>query len=347
MKFNNSRSAMTMACALFLTACGGGGGGSSGAGFLPPTATTTATTTPAVASTPTTPATTTTVAPAGTEELAAFTLLNGERLKCGFGSLARNAQLDAAAKGHANWLLVNNYTGHGQLAGTAGFTGATGFDRAIAAGYSAAFVDDENVVVSGASSSVGYGVSALRSLLSAPYHIAGLLAGYRDVGLSVMSSDDAGSTAKHGAQVVLQVDLAYTAAAGPVPHAAGTVLSYPCDGTTGTYAQLRNEAPNPVPGRDLAASPLGQAVYMAGTAGKVITITSALFQEKVTGNTLSVITPITGANDPNKELNSNEAIVIPNAPLKVSTAYIVTIVGTNDGASFTKTFGFTTGALLD
>jgi hypothetical protein len=168
---------------------------------------------------------------------------------------------------------------------------------------------------------------------------------YRDVGISVMSSDDVGTTAKFQPRVVAQFDLAAATTATAQAPAAGTVLSYPCDGTTGTFTTISNESPTPVAGRNLATSPIGQAIYLAGDAGKSLSISSAVVQEKVTGNTLTLLPPITGANDPNKVLQANEAVVLPEAPLKVNTQYTVTIVGVSAGGSFTKTFSFTTGSL--
>lgn len=283
--------------------------------------------------------------PAGSEEQAAFALLNKERLNCGFGALARNSQLDTAARGHANWMLVNNATGHGQTANTTGFTGANPIDRISAAGYAAGTYDDENLDIGGRSKAAGFGELAVRGLLSAPYHLGGMVSGYRDVGISVMSSDDVGTTTKFQPRVVTQFDLAVATTATAQAPTAGTVLSYPCDGTTGTFTTVSNESPTPVAGRNLATSPIGQAIYLAGDAGKSLSISSAVVQEKVTGNTLTLLPPITGANDPNKVLQANEAVLLPEAALKVNTQYTVTIVGANAGGSFTKTFSFTTGSL--
>lgn len=335
------------ALCIALTACGGGGGGGGGGGIGLPMLPTTGPA-PAPAAAPPAPAPAPAPAPsapAGSEELAAFTLLNKERLNCGFGALSRSSQLDVAARGHANWMLVNNATGHGQTPDSPGFTGASPYDRITAAGYTPSTYDDENMDIGGRSKATGFGEISVRALLSAPYHLGGMVSGYHDVGVSVMSSDDVGTTSKFKPRVVAQFDLANTFTTTPQAPAAGTVLTYPCDGTTGTFTMVSNESPNPVPGRNLATSPIGQAIYLAGDAGKVLRITSALLQEKSTGNTLALLAPITGSTDANKVLKSNEAIVIPDAPLKVSTQYLVTIVGENDGTSFTKNFSFTTGAL--
>lgn len=150
-------------------ACGGGGDGSA----LPVAAATTsaaitpaATTptvdpnTPVVAPvTPTAPAadvanpstiTTTVVAPtypSASEQATAFSLLNAERVACGFGAVAQSTQQDAAAAGHAKYLLADNFGDQYQHAGTPNFTGNSPLDRATAAGYTAMSIADLNTSV--------------------------------------------------------------------------------------------------------------------------------------------------------------------------------------------------------
>jgi hypothetical protein len=274
-------------------------------------------------------------------------LLNSERQACGFAPLARNAQLDAAARGHAHWNLVNNSTGHYQTPDTLDFTGINETDRASAAGYKPGVVEDSNTDSFGRSKATGFGELAIHSLLTAPYHLRSMVGNFRDVGIAVLTSDDTGTTGEFGPRVTAQLELGYTLTDGPRNPAPGAVLSYPCGGTTGTFARLANESPNPVPYRDLATSPLGQPIYLVGDEGKTLAVTSALVQEVATGNTVALLPTLTAANDPNFYIRSSEAIVIPDAPLKTNTQYRVTIVGTNDGISFTKTFNFTTGALAD
>lgn len=339
------RIAAGMSLAL-LAACGGGGGGGGATGFpsVPAAPQAEAPDNDATQN-PVTPETPSAVP--GAEERAAFELLNNERLTCGFGALARNSQLDEAARGHANWLLLNNFTGHYQQEGTTAFTGVNPADRIKAAGYVPAWSADEIAQISGSANTTGYGMLAVRGLLSAPYHLVGMVSATRDVGIAVMSSDEAGSTEKFKGRIVAQFDLAYTAASGSQTRPADTVLSYPCAGTNGTFARLSGESPNPLPGRNLGVSPVGQPVYLVGDANKTLAISSTLMQETGTGNTVALLAPITSATDANKTLKVNEAIVFPDAPLKTNTEYAVTIDGTNGGTSFTKTFKFKTGALAE
>jgi uncharacterized protein YkwD len=122
------------ATALFLSACGGGGGAT----------TTTPSTTTADTSAPATSTRSSTIDPtvasagyaANSPESAVYAPMNAQRVQCGFGSVAQNASLDKAAKPHANWLMLNNYSSHSEDPSLPnGFTGADLKSRSVAAGY--------------------------------------------------------------------------------------------------------------------------------------------------------------------------------------------------------------------
>ncbi|MCR6481022.1 CAP domain-containing protein [Variovorax sp. ZS18.2.2] len=337
-------------CAIAVTACGGGGGGGGAGGMpvLPLPVTPVATPTPTPDTPSSTPSTIVASVPAatysaGSEEDAAFKLLNAERARCGFGKLAQNGGLDAAAKGHADWLINNNYVGHNQVAGTPGFTGVTPADRAAAAGYKAASVTEEQTLMSGSASLAGRGVFSVRSLLSAPYHLLGMAGGYRDVGISIRGSDDLGTTATQGARTVEQFELGFTEIAGAQEPSGDQVLTYPCAGTSGTFFELVNETPSPVPGRDLMASPLGHPILVAVRSGSALAVTSASLVT-ASGNTpVTLRATVTKANDVNARLAGHQALLIPDAALTPNTEYTVKITGKNGAQEFSKTFNFTTG----
>ena len=127
---------------------------------------------------------------ADSEELAAFNLLNQERSRCGFGTLKQNAALDLAAKNHVDWQFKNwNYLfpslSHQEARGTDGFTGFSPGDRAIFAGYELGGDIADEIAAPISTTVVGRGIIGVRNLLNAPYHMRGLLDGYRDVGVSV------------------------------------------------------------------------------------------------------------------------------------------------------------------
>lgn len=330
-----------------LSACGGGGGGGvEGNGAMTVVDATTMPVTPAVV----VPVLVASSYGAGSEELSAFNLLNYERDHCGFGLWAQNTQLDAAAKSHADYQILNSVVSHTETMAAPGFTGRQPIDRIIAKSYTTTStatggVTDEIVAYTGTSSKTGLGANGIRGLLNAPYHLRGLMGTYRDIGLSVRSSADLGSSTP---SVYLQIDAAYKAAAGPQVVGSSDIKTYPCEGSTGINNKLSNESPNPVPGRDLATSPLGSVVYIAVKEGNALTISSARMNQVSNGQAVTLRPPITSSNDPYRSclegcFRTNEAYLAADAPLQVSTAYQVSVSGSNNTTTFTRTFTFTTG----
>ena len=318
--------------AALLTACGGGGGGDSAA-------------TPATPGSP--------VAGVVEEDTVAFQRLNAERLRCGFGTLTRNASLDAAAKAHADYQAFYGIVDHLEDAAArpVGFTGALPIDRVLARGYATRASDiggvaDEITALLGTSTKTGLGESGIRSLLNAPYHLRGLMSGYRDVGLAVRSSTDVGSTQP---SVYLQINAAYLTAAGPQLLAATELRTYPCEGSTGINFRLSNESPNPVIGRDLAVNPLGSSVYVALRPGNRLVVSSAVFTQVSTGQVVATRAPVGAANDPYRGCSEgcfgvHEAYIAADAPMLPGTAYRVNLAGSNNGVAFTRQFNFSTGS---
>ncbi|MDT8992864.1 hypothetical protein RQP54_18465 [Curvibacter sp. APW13] len=281
---------------------------------------------------------------AATEEELAFNLITSERSRCGFGTVAQDTHIDAAAGAHAIWQLKNQYISHSEdgNAYPTGFTGTTADDRVTFQGYAnLGAARDFYSVRTGDGTKAGFATLAARKLLSAPFHLEGLMDGWRDIGLAVKNHVDAGSGS---AAVFLQVNGAYTASASKQLQASDSVLTYPCQGSTGLNYQLTAETPNPVPGRNLATNPLGHPVLIKVRDGNALSITSATMVS-VPGNASVTLRSAsqTRSDDTSGIFSSSEAYVIPDAPLSPSTTYQVTITGTNASVPFTKTFTFTTG----
>lgn len=366
MKVNMNKNVLSIAGALMVLAgCGGGGGGSPApAPSIPVTTTYSATCADGTTTTSTVsvadatakcpavpaPATVVTSVPAATyaansEELAVFTLFNAERERCGFGLLAQSATLDTSARGHADWLVRNDYSGHYQVVGTPGYTGVSPSDRILAAGY----VPSVNAMTSPSESTgdafstkSGFGVKTLRGLLNAPYHEADMLRGHRDVGVSVRGKGDLGLP---GTKTVLNLDFATKSSQGQ--QSISGVRTYPCQGSTGIETSLKNEDPNPVPGRNLGANPLGSSVVVVGTTGATMNITTATMTGPG-GILITLRAPLTSVNDPNKVggvsyFSLNEAVLSADAPLAPNTTYQVNVSGTDGITPFSRSFTFTTG----
>jgi uncharacterized protein YkwD len=276
------------------------------------------------------------------EELSAFTLLNSERAQCGFGLLAQNAQLDASAKGSADWQTLNNYGGHVQVAGTPGFTGVTAGDRNTAAGYTALYYAESYEDVTGTNFKAGAAPPGVRDLLTAPYHLNAMMSDARDAGVSVRNSTDSAST--HNPRVIMMFEFAHKDADGPQSPDSNSVLTYPCNGSDGAKPALFAEAPNPVQGRDLSRAPLGTPIYIAVRRNNRLVITSASLIKVATDAPVSMRAAVTWNNDPYGEYRSHEAYIAPDVPLSGNSAYQATVTGTNNGVAFSRTFTFTTGS---
>ena len=142
----------------------------------------------------------------------------------------------------------------------------------------------------------------------------------------------------------MHVNAAHKTAAGKQLTAAGTIQTYPCDGATDVNRQLKNEMPNPTPGRDLSVNPIGTPIYIATRFGDALTLASASMVETLTNTPVVLRIPVSEVNDPNLIYHGHEGYVAPDAPLKAGSQYTVTVTGSANGAAFSKTFSFKTGA---
>jgi hypothetical protein len=279
---------------------------------------------------------------AGSEELAAYTLLNSERARCGFGLLVQNGQLDASARASADWLTLNNYNGHIQVSGTPGFTGVTNQDRNATAGYVSSNSWESWADVSGTNAKTGEGQLGVRGLLIAPYHMASMLSDAKDVGVSIRNATDSAST--YGPRVISMFELSYKDSNGPQVLDASAVVTFPCDGSTQVQPALTGEDPNPVPGRNLASAPLGSSLYIAVRRNNTLVVSSASLVKVATGAPVVLRPVVSAGNDPYGLYRSHEAYIAPEAPLSANSTYQATVTGTNNGVAFSRTFSFTTGA---
>lgn len=272
--------------------------------------------------------------------------LNAERQHCGFGEFNSDSLLALAASGHADYQIINNLLTHDQDFDKYpnGFTGERPIDRVMSAGYSdAAMVTDEVVRFTGVTDRPG--ISGVRYLLSAPYHLRGLMGPYRDAGIAVHYPSSASGNKFY---VYVQMNMAYRYEDGPQQIEPSEVLTYPCDGIVGVNRQLRNESPNPVPGRDLLKNPLGTAIFVTARDGNTLTIDRASVTEVGTGLVVKLRLPVTSVTDPYAGcyegcFEPHQGYIIPDQPLKAMSSYKVLIEGLNNGLPFTKTFSFTTG----
>lgn len=247
------------------------------------------------------------------QERRAFNVLNGERSRCGFGMLAQDARLDAAANNHRNYLVVNRAVSHNETPGLQGFTGVDPGARAASQGY-VGFAGE--ALTAGFYANPGAMPAAdlqVLGLISAPYHARVATDGYKDTGLS------------YGGGAFVFVGGVPT---GMISNFAPAVRSYPCAGSSDVINITYGESPSPFPNEPTAT--WGPSIVVTGQAIRVTTAS-------ITGPSGPVaIKALYGdgqTTDPNNSCRGDRACIIP-VPLALSTIYRVRVEGTNNGVAF-------------
>jgi uncharacterized protein YkwD len=256
-----------------------------------------------------------------------FNRLNHDRSICGFGYVRQSVQLDAAAKGHAVYLTVNNLqNGHTEAVGSPTYAPD---QRAKLAGYNGPAAGE---VVAGLNQANP--LYSIKGLFAAPYHASNILGGVTEVGIGSQAS-----TLNSGGSLVM--NLGRELGEKEQKPSADTVLTYPCQGITDTQTFLSNEVPSPVPNRDIFVNFVGHPIYVKTLTA--LTVKTAT----VTGpsGSVALLPFMTSLTDPNKILETNEVVILPDNRLAVNTDYSVVITGTTNGKDFTKSFTFRTGAI--
>ncbi|MFX1739861.1 CAP domain-containing protein [Paraburkholderia sp. A1RI_3L] len=324
--------ALAIASAAVLAACGGGGGssstgsgsGSSSTGSTPASSTQTAT-----SANVSTPQYATTSA-----QLAAFNLINAQRQQCGFPTLVENTTLDQAAAAHASYMGLNGGTiTDTETSGNAGFTGITYNDRAVHFGYP---TGTSSIGVSGGFytnatlSETQYGQQVAYDWLSGVYHMS--------IGVWPTTNIGIGwnETTFNGFPEIQSSAMATTFQTMP----GSMPLTFPCQGTTGVPYSSGGELPTP-PG---TSGNWGMPVAVVGNASDTIVLSAGSMTD-ASSHTIT-LQLLDSANDPNKKLPAFEAVAYPMSPLSPNTTYTVSISGTINGTSFSRTFTFTTGNIV-
>lgn len=281
---------------------------------------------------------------AGSQEKAAFDYLNNARSTCGFGLLAQDTRLDAAAANHANYQVTNAF-GHYETQGLLGFTGVTPTDRAAFVGY----IGEVNEGTTGdlAGLNTNSFVNLTRELLSAPYHMRSLMYGWKDVGVSLKQR-------QAGSAYAVNINPGFRSTESKQQPSSGTVLTYPCQGTVDTATSMINEDPWPIPGR---TSAIGQSVLVQVAEGSTLVLNTyamtrvggpgidagTVANGSVAGNTSPLI-KLDWSNDTNSRFTNryNVAMLMPDKTMMPGGVYRVQVTGTVDGALFNKDFTFST-----
>ncbi|CAG4914220.1 CAP domain-containing protein [Paraburkholderia gardini] len=345
--------ALSIAAALALSACGGGGGGDSS--------------TPA---TPVVPADTgnlqtnvpTPTYAGSTAQASIFSQLNAYRSAMGVGELKQDSMLDISASAHALYLVDNlanhNITSlsHNEVSTFADYYEATPLSRARKAGVPATEWVGENAAA-GLNQGTGDANAAdcLAQYMNSLYHLAAATFIQETVGIGFQTNAgqgtygcvlDFGETTNVSGN---PIDNGFLASGGQqMATGASAVTPYPNE--TNVARAMVAETPNPAP--DLASP--GRPVLFrvtASSAGDVLTVTSFTLTANGSPVPARIIVPSaamtgsTGATaDVNNELFTGIVALLPLAPLAANTAYTATFSGQRDGTPVSKTWQFTTGA---
>lgn len=322
---NSKLSMAAIAASLLVAACGGGGGSSRNASSAAPASgasTPTTTTNPANLTTP--------QYPADSFHLAAFNLLNQQRQQCGFPALQENTALDQASAAHAQYLASNSVVSDTEVAGNPGFTGASFDDRAAHFGYA---LNNGSVGVSGGFytnatlTEAEYGQRAIYGLMAGVYHIAIAASPTNTVGIGKVATASNGFPAEWYSMTLANYQQVTTN--GP--------LTFPCQGTTGVEYSSGGEMPTP----PATSGNWGTPVAVAGNATDTIVMQTG----SMTDSSAHVIAlqVLDSAKDPNKILPKWLGVAYPTTPLSPNSQYTVSLTGTDNGVTFSRSFTFTTG----
>ncbi|UGQ46664.1 CAP domain-containing protein [Massilia endophytica] len=306
---------LALLLAALLSACGGGGGSSNSGGVTPPP-----TNPPPTPSAPGAPAATGNTATDG------FNWFNFRRSQIGLATLARNAQMDLASQGHANYLMTNNTVSHTQVAGNPGFTGANLIDRFNAAGYRVTAPYAYGEVISAAGDRAGF--YHAEELIAAIYHRFVIFE-------PVFKEAGTGAATSNSNYTYFTAAMAASGGYG-AGVARGTVAVYPGVDQTAVPVNFMSdsEAPDPVPNQNEVGYPISVHANIAST----IAVTSFTVKPRGGSNLAArLLTKSTDSNTP-----ASAAAIIPLAKLNAATTYDVSFAGSVDGAAVTRNWSFTT-----
>jgi hypothetical protein len=286
--------------------------------------------------------------------------LQTARVLCGFGAVQQNAQLDTAAKLHAQYLAhlsvggTESVLSHWETVTTDPYyRGYAPWDRSSVAGYgiyvgeilAATWLPYNTSNPPAAQSLEQRGRDAMLNLMNTVYHLTGAMYYGHDVGFGAELQTWSSGTSRreefrlgslNGFQNPHQDLLLGT----------GNLASYPCQGSTDIPSSFApaDESPNPFPSITDRAQLVGPPIYLKVDIGHILVVTSYSIKQN---NTVLPATMIDWAYDQSvaREVGQNEVFLVPIVALTPNQTYQVTVNGTIDGTPFsTRSFGFSTGS---
>lgn len=248
------------------------------------------------------------------------------RQQAGLGVPVRDARIDQAALGHANYQQLNNVVSHDQDPAQPGFTGATPSDRLRAAGYPlAAEASADGEVIAATASPDGF--AAAEGLLGAIYHrYLMLLPQFDRVG--------AGSARRDGGYTWLTVN--FVASSEPPRLGSGRLVLWPTPGQDQVRPNFFSdqETPDPVPGIDEVGYPVS---VHADIDARVRVDRFVLRDPEGTEVPVRRLVHEEDASTP-----ASAAAILPLSPLRAGSRYEAEFSGTVDGLAVQRRWSFST-----
>ena len=256
-------------------------------------------------------------------QLKTLNRMNYHRTLAGLDTLSLQADLNDASQGHADYLGGNNLSGHYQneTSFPLGFTGVKPADRATAEGYEWGGI--------GEAISLGHDAEGgVDSLMTAIYHRFILLGiGYTEVGV--------GDNDSHPAYNFVQVINPARPKGTDEPQ--NVMAIYPKDGQTDVPLKFNSdeESPDPIDSQNT----VGYPVSIQFSSDYAVTLTNFTLSKDGVPLNAKILEKTTDDN-----ISKDDYAVISYATLEPETQYEAEFTGTVNGASFQKTWSFTTGA---
>jgi hypothetical protein len=172
-------------------------------------------------------------------------------------------------------------------------------------------------------------LGGIKQLFVGPYHLNALVYGAQEIGVAYRSLPPYGP-------LVLEMGVPSTTGQPQKP-ATGTVLTYPCTGSSVVNKSFTENINWAGSGAGYGGTPVG----LYAPNGEALNLTTASYT--AVGGGIVPVSILTEANDPNKLLYKNTVNLIPPTSLAANTTYRVQVAGTAAGVAFTKDFNFTTG----
>jgi len=289
----------------------------------------------------------------------ALVYLNTLRSKAGMIEFTENRYLDSAAQNHANYLYINNATGHYEDENLPGYTGYSPVDRALYAGYLSKFVSEN--VSAGESDYTG----SVDDLFSAIYHRFGFLNTDTDtIGIGINTDRyvyDMGNSGLNtlcayehydGGSYYIDVCADENIKIG-VDYYGGEinttrsknpdVIIWPYDGAENIPPAFYEEYPDPLPDYGVSGYPLSIQFNRYYFPGDVSLESFSLYNEE--GNEITDVRLLDSASDPNQEIDDHEFALFPLQRLEWGESYRVVAVYEYNGVEYTKEWSFKTKEL--